>query len=42
MNRVATVKAAHFTLRLWCKISDCERSESASFAQGAVSYFSNC
>jgi hypothetical protein len=39
MNRVATVKTAHFTLRLWCKISDCERSEYASFAQGESIHF---
>ena len=29
-------------LALWCKISDSERSEYASFAQGEVSHFVYC
>ena len=40
VKRVTTVKAAHFTLRLSCEISDSERSEYASFAQGEMKQFS--
>ena len=39
MKIVATVKATLFTLLLWYKISDCEQSESASFAQGELIHF---
>ena len=38
----AQLAAPTLSSTLSCKMSDCERSEFASFAQGEVSYFSYC